>query len=146
MTFSDDLTYLKEMLAADLGIAALFPSKVVKVIRRYKPRSEIHITDLPVIMITRPRMTASPDSNATGTQEHTMALYCGFHCEDRDQAQDVLIRFEEAIENAIMRDPTLGRRVSYTEPGDSANDEGKGHPVYFLVKEIKISKEIVWQT
>lgn len=145
MSFSDDLTYLAALLAADSGIAALFPGKTVKVVRRYKSRTEIHVSDLPVIMITRPRVNTESGSNISGFADHTVALYCGFNCEDREQAQDLLIRMEEAVEVCIMKDPTLGGRVMYTAPGSSANDEGKWHPVYFLVKEITISKEVVWQ-
>jgi len=145
VSFSDDLTYLAGLLAADAGIADLFPAKTINVVRRYKSRTEIHVSELPVIMLTRPRVAVEQGSSAEGFQEHTVALYCGFTCEDREQAQDLVIRFEEALEKAIMVDPSLGMRVAHTEPGDSANDEGKYHPVYFFVKEIKISKEIIWR-
>ncbi len=146
MSFSDDLTYLVGLIAADDDIAALFPGKQLKVVRRYKSRTEIHVSDLPIVMITRPRATTESGNNVSGFQEHATAFYCGFNCENKEQAQDLVIRFEEALEKCIMKDPTLGGRVMYSEPGDSANDEGKYHPVYFLVKEFKISKEVLWQT
>jgi len=145
MSFTDDLGYLKGLLATNSGIAALFPGKTIKAVRRYKPRAEVHVSDLPIIMITRPRATTEPGSNISGFQDHTVALYFGFNCENREQAQDLLIRAEEAIETCVMQDPTLGGRVMYTSPGNSANDEGKWHPVYFFVKEIVISREVVWQ-
>jgi hypothetical protein len=148
MSFTADIAAFADQIANDAGVAALVYSlsygKPLNIRLEFKQRTEINIDQLPLIMITRPQKTTTPESGISGTEEHRVTLYCGFVCEDRQQAQSLFITLDEAIESAIMKNPTLGNRVGYCYPGESANDEGKWHPVYFFVKEIKIVKEVVW--
>ena len=146
MSFTTVLDYLAAQLAADTRIASLFPGSAVTCVRRFKQRAEIVGADLPLIMITRPTATAKAETYIGGFKDHAVYLYCGFVSEDRDEAQNLLIQWEEAIDACIMKDPTLGSRVVFVDPGQCLSDEGKYHPVYFFVKELKISAEVTWQS
>lgn len=105
-------------------------------------REEVLLTALPIVMITVP--SQSSEYVAIGgriERSYTVRLYCGFQEKDRVKAVENLIRFEEYIEQAILNNQTLEDMVDNITIGDSGNDEGGYHPVYFLVKNFTIEIE-----
>lgn len=138
--FTDAITALKTQLQTDAALAAFCAAawgKGLTVQVAYKRRVEIHESDLPLILITRPDMKKK---YLTGVRDgiHRARLYCGFLKADREQAQLDLIGFEEAIDDAILADYTLGGTVIKAIPTESANDEGEHRPVYFMVMDVEI--------
>lgn len=112
--------------------------KQLKVLTVFKQRTEIQMHDLPIVMITRPRVRREPQGNLS-KKEHSVFLYAGFMSNDREQAPELSIEFEEKLEEAVRRKTSHpDDRSFYIAPADSSNDEGRFHPVYFLVIEFLI--------
>jgi len=120
-------------------------SKNIEVLTIFKPRTEISLDDLPVILITRPIVEVEQENNIAYERKNTVKLYIGFKEEDRLLAQAEIIEIEELIEKALVQDPTLAGMVDHISPGNSVNDEGYNHPSYFIVKEFLILKEDTWR-
>lgn len=140
---------IKSLLELDSDLKSYCASKfggsaIVK--KAYKKRIEIGLDQLPVILITRPMIQQQQETNIPSYERtHTIRLYCGFHQPDEELAQDQVIGFEEYIDQAILKDDrTLGNLVDHIWPGDSMNDEGYFHPVYFIVKEFLVLREEVY--
>jgi hypothetical protein len=146
MSIIDTLKDITTTLEADTGLLAFCNTefgKVHTVKRVYKQRVEIDLSELPLIMITRPSVKAGPWRPSERDYTHTSRLYCGFQCEDRELAQELLIEFEEALDAAILvyKDPNkLLAGITDIDPQDAVNDEGYFHPVYFFVKDVEISE------
>jgi len=138
--FSAVIQALQAQLENDTALQAFTQSawgKALTVEQVFKDRTEVRMSDLPLIMITRPEVRRTELSNVRDGH-HTVRLYCGFHSQDKHAAAVDMIDFEEAIDNAIDADDTLGGTCIQALPGDSVNDEGKFHPVYFIVKDLSI--------
>jgi len=146
MSFVDTLKDMTTTLGADTGLLAFCNAAFTKahtVKRVYKPRVEIELADLPLIMITRPVLKAGVWRPTERDYTHTIRLYCGFQCDDRELAQELLIEFEEVLDAAILvyKDPNkLLAGITDIDPQDAVNDEGYFHPVYFFVKDVEISE------
>ncbi|MDH3975611.1 MAG: hypothetical protein OEV42_15140 [Deltaproteobacteria bacterium] len=91
-------------------------------------------------MITRPEMTPTWEIASSVYRKHTVRLYLGFQENLRNMAQEALIRLEEVVEQALLKDGLFSPEL-YLEPGKSKNDEGSRHPVYFLIKDVDIFTE-----
>lgn len=106
--------------------------------KAFQKREEIPLTDLPLIIITSPSLRNEYGAGRLLYRTHGVRLYAGFQQEDRAQAQDNIIKFEENIEQALLNDAGLNAQNIEIYVGDSANDEGFFHPVYFLAKDFKV--------
>ena len=115
--------------------------KALAVNKMFKHRTEIGLSELPLIMITRPEVV--PDNWTLGEREykHLLRFYFGFHQPDKSLAQDEIIQFEEAIEDDFLSYKESGSLPAGVWDIDSKaaiNDEGYFHPVYFAVKDVEI--------
>lgn len=112
--------------------------KALTVVKAYRQRQEISLSDLPLLLITRPAVTKHFRVGARdGT--HTVRLYAGFYQPDKTLAMGEFIGLEEKIDDALLAaDPnTLGAIT--ISPTSSQNDEGEFHPVYFTVMDVEIT-------
>ncbi len=146
MSFKPVTDNIKSTLAADTALAAWlavkFPGKVLKVVKAFKRRQEINVSDLPVIMITSPRRVKSEGPLGGRRYDSTVMLYAGFHYDgDRENAPGMVEEFESLIEDAILKDRRRGATAVLTEFEDVANDEGASHPIYFSVLQFSILTE-----
>ena len=76
-------------------------------------------------------------------RDHNLLLFVGFMEDEREAAQSHLVTIEELVEQALDKledDPELSGEM-VIEPGDSANDQGHYHPVYFIAKEVSVLTE-----
>jgi hypothetical protein len=147
MSFVDALQELKRILENDAALLAFLAAnfeRPLTVRLVYKNKEEIQLGELPIILITRPEKTGEADNTVEGFYDNIVLLYLGFHCDDTEQGQLLLIQFEEFVESAIMRNMTLSDLVSFTKPGPSRNDQGMNHPQYFIVKSMTVSQEVTW--
>ncbi len=106
----------------------------------FKQRVEVSISELPIVLITRPQRSTEEGLARRKDNEHTVRLYAGFHNTDRETALDNLLYYEEYIDAAVTADPERGGTAASTEFVTSQNDEGLFHPVYFTVIELRIQK------
>lgn len=139
-TFNDAIANLVTTLEGDSALSSFCNTKwgaSLTVLRLYKNRTEIQISDLPIALVTRPEV----DKNfLIGARDgkHRVRIYFGFLQEDRLKAQEELIEVEELIDDALLVDHTRGGKAIDTTPEASANDEGSYHPVYFMVMDVLI--------
>lgn len=112
-----------------------------KVEKAFKKREEILQTDLPVILFTVPAQKTGYAAGRLLHRKYVIRCYAGFQQHDRVKAHDEIIRFEEFIEQALLKDATLNDLGILITPGDSANDEGFYHPTYFLAKDFEVLVE-----
>ena len=139
-TFNDVLDNLVTTLEGDSALSAFVTAKWGKsltVLRVYKNRQEIQISELPVALVTRPEVRKNFLIGARDG-EHRVRIYLGFRQEDRLEAQAELIEAEELIDDALLVDQTGGGKAIDTKPAESINDEGSYHPVYFMVMDVLI--------
>ena len=146
MGFVDALQALQSQLEDNTLLQAFCQAEwgkglTVKIV--YKDRVAIHTDDLPLILITRPKVSRTISTGAKDGK-HLVRLYAGFFQADREVGALELISFEEAIEDALDADQTLGGTAGAIDFGDSVNDEGAFHPSYFLTKEITV-RHRVWK-
>lgn len=139
-TFIDVINELVTTLQNDTALSSFSQTKWGKsltVKKIFKERTEINTRDLPIILITRPSLEKS---FLTGARDgaHTVRLYCGFHQNDRRRALEEFIEFEEKIDDALLNSQALESITLTINPLASANDEGKYHPVYFMVMDVEI--------
>lgn len=124
-------TPLRNFCIANFGKAA-----VVRQVFRHK--AEIGLEEYPLILITRPRKNTT-FAGSVPHQSHTVHLYCGFRYdgEDREKPMEWTIDLEELVEAAALT-RAAGDVPMAIESGDSDNDEGMFHPIYFMVKRMEI--------
>jgi hypothetical protein len=146
LSFNDTLDDLKSTLEGNTGLAAFCTAQFGKnhtVKRVFKKRTEISIDELPIVLITRPDVTPEKWRPTEREYTHNALVYCGFYCEDREAAQDILVEFEELMEAAILtyKNPSmLPEGITDIDPKAALNDEGYYHPVYFFVKAVEIQE------
>jgi hypothetical protein len=144
MSFNTTLDDLKTNMEGNAALLSYCNTQFGKnhtVKRVFKRRTEVSLDELPIIMITRPEVTPGRWRPTERDYTHTVRLYCGFQCDDRELAQELLIGFEEALDAAILvfKDPNkLLTGITDVDPQDAVNDEGYFHPVYFFVKDVEI--------
>ena len=121
------------------AIAALLSGtgKSLIVRKGFKPKSEIHISELPVAMILRPGRKITIES--ARQYENNFVLLVGIHCENRESAPGQLDNLENAIEDSLVNNFTLSGAAVDLHFVDSANDMGKFHPVYFTSMQFNVS-------
>jgi len=142
MSFTTVLDAIKATIETDSALLAIAAAKgwdPLTVKTTYKNRAEIALDELPIVMLSRPRVSRERSyGSLTGT--HTVRIYAGFYQPDVDKRVAELIEFEELIVAALEEDPTLGDLVEGITPGESVNDEG-ATDTCFLVQEIEIIKK-----
>jgi hypothetical protein len=145
ISFNTDIEGIIKALAADADLKAYCLLKFQKEMdfrRVYKKRTEIHLSELPICMITRPSQETTRLTGGLANRDHNLRFYVGFKIDDKVEAQQILIELEERIEQAMFAyDDSSAADEILVIPGDSANDEGHHHPVYFLVKDNEIITE-----
>ena len=144
MGMNDILDDIKETIAEGEGLLAFcaqIGKNLLTVTRVFKHRTEVSLSELPIIMMTRP--TKKNTILVTGEKAwvNTVRLYCGLNISNRDNAQALIVSFEELIEAALSIYGDVDNLPDYclsVEPQSSANDEGMFHPVYFIVKDVEV--------
>jgi hypothetical protein len=146
MSFTDVIDDLKTKLETNAALMAFCMEQwgnSLTVRKVYKKRIAVSLDELPLIMITAPRVDPREWTIGEIEREHRVRLYCGFHQEDLSLAQDQLVEFEELIEDVVLEYKQSGggdlpAGILDIDPGPAENDEGSYHPVYFLVKDVQI--------
>lgn len=141
MSFIDNINALKVRLENNAALNAYAVNnygKVFKVMKVYKNRVEIQLSDLPIIMITRPSVRRTP-GNLSSRKDHSVSLYAGFRQEDRETSLEQFIELDELLEAAVIAKTALFGDVPMSvEVNDSLNDEGMYHPSYFLAMNLTV--------
>jgi len=140
MAAIDALRALQALIESDSGLQAFSQWKWGKAVAArivFKHRVEIRVNELPLVLITRPRVTRKESTGAV-VSANAVRLYAGFHQNDRDKGAAELIEFEEALEMLLRANQTLNGAANDLDSGESVNDEGAFHPVYFLTKELTV--------
>ena len=146
-SFNDVLEFFKSLI--ENGEAAAYAKEICEgrknltVKRVYKPRTEVNLKELPFVMMTSPSLESARLETGEKAYIRKVRLYGVLQIDNRDLAQHILTSFEEALETdlvAFENDRTLlPEGVVDLETDAAANDEGYYHPVYALVKDIKIT-------
>ena len=148
MSFKDVINFIITNRLNDPALAAYCLSawkKALTVKKTLRKRVEVNISEMPLIQITRPEINSDQENNVAYEREHIISLYCLFHQPKIDLAFDQVIEFEETIDHAILGpDRTFGELIDHIDPGPSANDEGRFHPVYCIVKQYRVKREEVY--
>jgi hypothetical protein len=149
LAFNDALNSIAATLAADPGIAAFcsstFNGNSLTVERVFQDATEISLSQLPIMLMTRPHVTEGRYWNMVGEFTHLVRLYVLFHEPVIANVQDELVEFDELVEAAIVTYRNAGvfpDGVLDIRPGASTNDEGKKNADnnYAFVKEIEIDE------
>jgi hypothetical protein len=147
--FNDALNSLAATLGADPGIAAFcsatFNGATLTVQRVFQDATEISLSQLPIMLMTRPHVTEGRYWNGVGEFTHLVRLYVLFHEPVIANVQDDLVYFDEVVEAAILSYRNAGQfpaGVLDIRPGSSTNDEGKRNADnnYKFVKEVEIDE------
>lgn len=112
--------------------------KSVTVAKAFRQRTEIGLSDLPIILITRPAVEKPYETIGAKEGRHTVRLYCGFYQDKKNNALQEGVEYEEKIEDTVLTNSTLAGTAVYVKPKNSVNDEGEFHPVYFTVMDVEI--------
>jgi len=147
-SFKEIIKFIIEHRLNDPALLAYCQSawrKPLRVKKTLRKRTEISTSEMPLIQITRPEILSDQENNIAYEREHTVSLYCLFHQPNVDLAFDEIIEFEEMIDLAMLGpDRTFGELIDHIDPGSSANDEGRFHPVYCIVKQYRVKREEVY--
>ena len=139
-SFTTVIANIVTTLQTDANLASFCSSKWGKALtvkKVFRKRAEINLSELPIILITRPYLDKEFLVGVKNA-DNIVRLYCGFHQTDREKALDETIEFEEKIDDALMVDHTRNGTAIDTNPQPSVNDEGENHPAYFMVMDVKI--------
>jgi|SRR6185369_12681077 len=140
-SFTYSLKELKTILADGLyNFCSENFGKVMNVAITYRNKQEILPSDLPLTFITRPSTVPAGGLVGQLKKDHTVLLYVGFYCEDKEKAAAATVEIEELIERILRANFSLNNTVESVTVVNSANDEGKFHPTYFQVIELKAAK------
>lgn len=140
MSFTAALEAVKAALDNDAALQAYVDANFTRSLTvklAYKNRMELSPADLPVVILTRPSVKKRFQ---TGVRDatHAVVMYVVFQQDDRELGPLQMIRMEELLDDAIIKDVSLGGVVISAIPDDSANDEGKNHPVYCMILSMEI--------
>lgn len=144
MGFTEVLDRLKNVLVTNKNLQTLSMiawKKQVAVKVMFRKRVEIPLSDMPVILITRPAVRDRDHVRDRQTARHTVRLYCGFVQNNHEAATAQQVDFEEAIDDALTKGNPLRDMALETNVTDSVNDEGYFHPTYFTVMDVEILHE-----
>lgn len=138
MSFSTDLGALRDHLETDATLKAFCLARWGKELTariRFRQRTEIKMTELPLVLITRPGVDTDP-SYGNREPRHTVRLYAGFHQKDPEKGALDLVDFEDAILDAIERFEPTSDDIDGITLSQSRNDEGALAPSYFTVLDL----------
>ncbi len=139
MSFNAVLDAIKQVFESDSALQLFISANgwdELTVKTTYKNRESIALDELPIVMLSRPRVQRSSNyGSLDGT--HIVRIYAGFYQPDVDRRVPELIEFEELLVAALEKDPTLNDLVDGINPGESMNDEG-ATDTCFLVQEIEV--------
>lgn len=111
-------------------------NKPLMVRQVYRQRREIKMTDLPLVLMTRPAVT--PDATYGFREpEHTVRLYAGFYQPDAEQGALDLIAFEEMLTSVVVS-LDLGEECLGVTIDQSRNDEGALAPSFFTIIDLSV--------
>ena len=147
-SFNDVLDRLVRILEEDEGVQNFAMDRWLSRItikRVFKRRTEVNASELPLIMMTRPRLAQTPMLGGPESRknDNTVTLYILFVQPDAEKAQQDIIAIEELVDDCLNRnyrikDANGNPLVKSVFPIESANDEGLYHPNYSIVKDLKI--------
>lgn len=139
-SLTTDLEKIVTLLSNDSALESFCRSKWKKpltVEKSFKARTEVHISKLPIIIITRPTVKKS---FLTGARDgaHISRFLCGFPQAHPAKILDEFIQFEEIIDDTLLsvHPETLGFKE--INPLSSVNDEGIYKPSCFMVMEVEL--------
>ncbi len=112
-------------------------NKELTILRVFKNRTEINLSELPVMLVTRPSVVKNYLVGARDGM-HSLHLYVAFQETDRIKAQEILIGLEEAIDDALLSFEPGSVGLRQINPEESANDEGLNHPNYSMAMKVSI--------
>lgn len=140
-SFIETMADLKTTLEDDSALAAFTQAKWNKALTvtvAFRKRIEIKQAELPLAIITRPRVKKNVGNNSVKDSEQSVYVYFLFHQTDREKAAFELIEAEELVDDALAVDWTRDETAIDTTPVESVNDEGTNHPVYCFLGEYNI--------
>lgn len=135
-SFVDVINDLVSCLQTDTDLQNFCKSrwnKTLIVSKVFKHRTEINLSDLPIILLTWPGV-----EEGSTEDDNTIRLYSGFHQPVRELALEETIQFQEYIRLAVLKDKERNKLALYTRKRSVVTDEGYYHPVYFSVRDIGI--------
>ena len=142
MGFTSLTTKIIATIQAATAVSSLvtnhWPGKTLSVKAGFKTRQEINVSELPICLIVRPDRKMNINLSTVRQYEHDFILFVGVHCETRESAPGWLDDLENAIEDALVANPSLtGTAVDVNFIG-SSNDMGMYHPVYFTSMQFQV--------
>ena len=141
MSFITKINALKFRLEENQALQDYFAEKFKKtagVRKEFRNRAEINLSDLPLILITRPSLRREQAGNVI-RKEHSVSLYVGFQHQDRADALEIILELEERIEIAVTTYTSqTGDTPMPVSVEESVNDEGMYHPSYFFMMGLKV--------
>jgi hypothetical protein len=145
-SFTEILKKMEDVLPADPDVASFCNEKYGKglTVRRTVRRvDELPPEDFPLVMLSRPRQKMDNKPGMMGRVAHQVLLYIVLHQDEMDLALDEVIQIEELIDQALLRNNTLGGLAVDIDTSDgSENSEHAWHPDYAIVKGIKVVQEV----
>ncbi len=145
-SFQDAVDELVTILSGDTVLNALCNAKWGKGItvqQSYKTAAEADTADLPVIMISQPKIRKTPGGDRTLMSEmrdsvHVLRLLCGFQDTNWETGAENLVLLEETVDSAILAHYNLNNTVQYAKPKVSKKDTESSHPLYFVRMDIEL--------
>ncbi len=141
MSFISVLNNLKIQIETNENLQAFCKSQWNKTLEckiAFRQRREINSKDLPILLITRPRVSGKVDAGQGRISKQRVRLYFGFYQKNADRGVLEQVQFEELIDAAIIKDTSFGDVAEGTDVLDSVSDEGVMHPSYFTVMDLDI--------
>ena len=140
------LQKLADVIAADPDIEAFCQEKYKRSMATrlsFHKRAELMPAAMPLSMITCPKTEVENLMGMQAKLTHHVLIYLMISQEDKDKALIELMELEELVDQALMRNSSLGGLVSDIDPSQgSANDEGWFHPKYSVVKIILVKRHV----
>lgn len=139
MSFIPALAAIKKLYETDSALQKFLSAHglgSLKVKTTVRNKENISSNDLPIVMLSRPRLKRDREYGGT-SNTHTVRIYAGFYQTKPDKRVMELLEFEELLSNVFAADPTLGELVEGINLGESANNEGV-IDTCFMVMEIEV--------
>ncbi|MDH4319875.1 MAG: hypothetical protein OEV73_00100 [Desulfobulbaceae bacterium] len=104
----------------------------------FRRRTEIHASELPLVLITCPSRGKRTQISGGIMCQPQVRLYFGFYQPKSELVVAEQLVAEELIEDAIYGDTGLGDTVDRLDITASSNDEGAAAPTCFTVIDLQI--------
>ena len=141
-SFTATITALAASLSEDTALQAYCLAEFgrnMTVQAVFRNKAEIGMDEMPVALITRPRVKKNIYIQAKD-QVNSVFVYLVFFKEDANAAALNMIRLEELVDDALTKDGTQGGACTETTPVEAVNDEGRNHPLYAILAEYSVDQ------